>query len=334
LRIGESERKLAFLELNEIMCARHIAYGLDLHASFPLPGMRPAQEDGLPPLALELVAPAELDAAWSGRGESSAWIGRLGDGRELAIERGRDGDVLFSYGDRARFRLDARRRRLECAPLCEGLHWKQVLLGRILPNVAIALGYEALHASALDAPEGVVAVAAPSGTGKTTLALELMRRGWPLFADDVLTLGEGPGGVCAHPGTPHMNVGDGPAGAQAPDPAGATLATLAGERWIAVDASTVESRPVRMVCLLERQPDLPLEARVLPSSPLPLAPYMLGLSGDAERERRRFARYADLMCDATLMRLTAGVDERPADLADLIEQTLADRPALTFEGVG
>ena len=39
---------------------------------------------------------------------------------------------------------------------------------------------------------GVVAIMAPSGAGKSTLAAELMRRGWPLFADDVLVL-DGPG---------------------------------------------------------------------------------------------------------------------------------------------
>ncbi|MGH2852752.1 MAG: hypothetical protein ACRDLF_00975 [Solirubrobacteraceae bacterium] len=315
---------------------RHVAYGLDLRCSFPLPGMRAAAAEGLPLLALELLPPAELARAWSGPDGPPAWTGRVGDGRSLTIERGIDGDLLFTYGDRARFRLDASRERLDCAPLRAGLDWQQALLGRVLPNVAIMRGYEALHASAVGSPEGVVAVAAPSGMGKTTLALELLRRGWPLFADDVLTLGEGPAPtrVHAHPGTPHMNVAASPPAPLAPGEIGRTLGILSGERWVAVEESARAAAPVRMICLLERHAGLPLAAHVLPPSPLPLAPYMLGLEDDAERERNRFARYADLMGDATLIRLTCGSGHRPAELACLIEQVLSEPTALTVGGVG
>ncbi|MFI5003840.1 MAG: hypothetical protein ACHQE6_02380 [Solirubrobacterales bacterium] len=311
---------------------RHAAYGLDLHASFPLLGMQAGGRDDLPALTLELLAPAELEDAWSGPDGPPEWTGRLGDGCSLTIERGARGDVLFTYGDRARFRLDAPHERLDCAPLRTGLHWQQALLGRVLPNVAIMRGYEALHASAVDSPEGVVAIAAPSGMGKTTLALELLGRGWPLFADDVLTLGDAPEGVRAHPGSPHMNVADGPTAAIDPEQLGDTLGRLAGERWMAVHRTAGEPRPVRLVCLLERGPDLSLESQILPSNPLPLAPYMLGLAGDAERERGRFARYADLMSTASLMRLTCDTNDRPADLADLIEQTLTRRPVPAVGG--
>jgi hypothetical protein len=316
------------------MHARHVAYGLQLHASFAIPGMPSASAGELPRLALELIAPAQLADAWSGPDGSPAWSGRLGDGHELRIERGAAGDILFTYGRRARFRLDPTRQRLVCAPAVMGLHWQQVLVGRVLPNVALMRGYEALHASAIDSPGGVVAIAAPSGAGKTTLALELLRRGWRLFADDVLTLGAStePGHVCGYPGTPHMNVaGELPLDLD-PEEIGPTLGTLAGERWIAARAHASEARPVRMVCLLERGPGLPLALRALPPNPLPLAPYMIGLADDSAREGARFARYADLMGDATLVRLTAAEDSAPGELADLIEQALADRP--TLAGVG
>jgi hypothetical protein len=311
------------------MHARHVAYGLDLHASFSLAGMPAASADGLPTLTLERVGPAELEEQWSGAEGPPLWTGLLGDGYTLTIEQGRDGDTLFGYGDRARFRLDPTHTLLACAPLRMGLHWQRVLLGRVLPNVALMRGYEALHASAVDSPEGVVAVAGPSGMGKTTLALELLRRGWLLVADDVLTLGEGPEGVWAHPGSPHVNVADGPAATASTRALGATLGHLAGERWIAVHAAAEGPRPVRMVCLLERAPGRPLAGRAESATPLPLAPYMLGLAGDAERERRRFERYADLMSTAQLMRLSCDTDERPADVADLIERALGEQPAPT-----
>jgi len=120
--------------------------------------------------------------------------------------------------------------------------------------------------------------------------------------------------------------------ATATRPIGVTLGTLAGERWIVVDTDAPGSRPVRMVCLLERSPELALEARVLPTSPLPLAPYMLGLPDEVARERRRFARYADLMGSATLVGLTCGAGARPADVADLLEGALADTPELATIG--
>jgi hypothetical protein len=114
---------------------------------------------------------------------------------------------------------------------------------------------------------------------------------------------------------------------------GTTLGILAGERWIAVENSSAHSRPVRMVCLLERSPELPLAAQPLSESPLSLAPYMLGLPGDATREGRRFARYADLTSRATLLRLTCDMTATPSDLADLIEQALIEHSAPLAEAL-
>src|SRR5450759_3777566 len=156
----------------------YIAYGLALRSSFRLPGMVTTDEEGLPPLALELVTPAQLAAMWSGPDGMPVWRGCLGDGSDLTIERGTAGDLLFANGDRARFRLDPSVRSLSCAPRRAGLDWQRTLLTKVLSSIAVMRGYEALHASAVDSPWGAVAIAAPSGMGKTTLALELMARGW------------------------------------------------------------------------------------------------------------------------------------------------------------
>ena len=297
----------------------YVAYGLMLRSSFSLPGMAPAEAEGLPAVALELVAPAELEAAW-GTDRRPSWRGRLGDGQELAIARGTGNDLLFAYGERARFRFDRRAGLLECAPRdIADLAWQRVLLSRVLPNVSLAHGREALHASAVETPQGVVAIAAPSETGKSTLAAELTRRGWPLFADDVLVLAAGADGVEAHPGTPHVNLAK---GAARPDVRGATLGVLAGERWMTIGEG--ESRPcgVTAIFLFERGPGLALAASSLHSSPLVLAPYMLGLPDDVEGESTRFALYSDLIDSTALLRLTAGVADEPAALADTVERAL------------
>src|SRR5450759_5129269 len=283
------------MRVMEMLETRYVAYGLALRSSFRLPGMEPTSEEELVSLALELVTPAELETAWSGPDGPPAWRGRLGDGLALTVERGLAGDLLFTYGDRARFRLNPGGWSLACAPRRAGLDWQRTLLMKVLASVSVIRGYEALHAGAVDSPWGAVAIAAPTGMGKTTLALELMRRGWPLVTDDVLTLAATPEGVLAYPGTPHMNVSASPSEGPASEGIGPTLAVLAGERWVAARETAREARPVHAICLLERSRGLSLGVQILPANPLPLAPYILGLLDEAGRERRRFELYADLM---------------------------------------
>jgi hypothetical protein len=336
----EDGRKYDRPEFMDAMTTRrYVAFGLELRASFPLPGMASGEADELPSLQLELTTPDELRKAWSGSDGPPEWRGRLGDGLDLAIERGAAGDLLFSYGerapsegDRARFRLHPGMRRLDCAPTRPGLDWQRALITKVLSSISVMRGYEALHAAAVDSPDGVVAIMAPSGAGKSTLAIELLRRDWPLFADDQLTMDRTDGAVRAHPGTPHMNLAENLPAAIDPKTLGSTLGILARERWLAAHAITSHPRPVRMLCLLERGLGLPLEAHTLPANPLPLAPYMLGLSTDTGRQRDRFGLYADLMESTALVRLTAGLEHRPEQLADLLEQALASRPELIAGG--
>ncbi len=315
-----------------MLCAAH---GLRLDCSFALPGMVAADgpTDGLPALTLALRDPDELQRAWSGAGSEPEWRGRQGDGRELAIERGTAGDVLFTYGDLARFLLHAQMQRLDCAPTDSGQDWQRVLIGKVIPAISVMLGYEALHAAAIDSPDGVVAIMAPSGSGKSTLAAELLSRGWPLFADDQLTLGRVADSVLAHPGTAHMNLAQSLPGEINPHSLGDTLGVLSGELWLTARASTTQPRPVRMLCLLERGADLALEIHIQAANPLQLAPYMLGLSSDPERGPSRFRLYADLVETTPLTRLSAGLQYPPGQLADLVERALEQQPQVLAGGV-
>jgi hypothetical protein len=56
----------------------------------------------------------------------------------------------------------------------------------VLPIALQALGQEALHASAVLTPRGVLALCGISETGKSTTAFGLSRRGYPLWADDAV----------------------------------------------------------------------------------------------------------------------------------------------------
>jgi hypothetical protein len=302
----------------------YVLCGLRLRSSFRLEAVEDTSPGTVAEVTLSAVGEAELARAWSGPAAPRAWRGRLRDGAELRIERGRSDDLLFGYGEHARFHLDPARGELRClGSELEGAATQRVLLTRVLPLVAVARGAEALHAAAVETDAGAVAVAGPSGAGKSTLVAELVRRGAALLADDVLVLRRAPGGVRAYPSSPHLSL-DEPAGQL-----GAALAELGGKCWITVAGAA--RRPARLaaVVLLERGGERPLEVRELPPSPLPLAPYMLGLPDDEGREGERFALYSDLAAGARVLRLSAGEGDRPAAIAAALERALGlPAPAL------
>jgi hypothetical protein len=300
------------------MSVRCCAFGLRLEASFPLPGIGAAGDPDLPALSVELVDRAELERRWSGDAIEPDWVGLLGDGRELRLERGSAGDRLFSYGERARFHLAADELTLCCAPLGDGLDWQRALLSKVIPTVAVLRGYEALHASALETPHGAIALLAPSGAGKTTLALELLACGCKLICDDVLVLSEGEDGVLAHQATPHMNLEPEAAGRAAWEGLIEPLASFGEEEWAIARQSATDARPLSAVFLLARRPQPPSELHALAPSPLPLAPYMLGVRADAGRRRDRFGLYGTLASQAALFELSFGPEDSPEELAETI----------------
>ena len=308
------------------MVERFPAFGLSVEARFPLPIDSAPTGSDLPRVALEMEPPTRLASKWSGTAEPRAWRGRLGDEQVFAIERGREGDLLFHYGTRARFHLDARGRRIGCVPSDPaGVAWRRVLLTRVLPNVGIAHGYEALHASAVLTDRGVVAIVAASGAGKSTLALELVRRGRQLFADDTVTLGRSGEAIEAHPAAPFINL---PASAGDVSSLGADLGLVDGERWVAVDDHADAAAELAAIVLLDRGAGKTLEVGPVSGSPLALAPFMLGLPDDEGRDSTRFALYADLVESVPLLRLSADSAHAPADLAEALEGALGLAPRL------
>jgi HPr Serine kinase C-terminal domain len=304
------------------------AFGLDLRGPLALPGLV-GTAPGLPELRLQVVNSDELDAIWSGAATPGSWRGTLRDGSELTIRRGRDGDLLFGYGEAARYLLDPQGVRLLCAPADPGsLAWQRVLLSRVLPVVAIARGYEALHAAAVQTPAGVVGILGASGAGKSTLAAELVRRGHRLVADDVLVVGRSAEAVLAFPGGAHLSLEPG-----AEEGLGAqVIGELGGKIWAAVAAAATEAAPVVALFLLERG-EGPVAAQELPPSPLTLAPFMLGLPDDEGRDGARFSLYADLVAESRLIRLRGAASAPAWEFADALERTLGAPAAVAAGGM-
>lgn len=69
----------------------------------------------------------------------------------------------------------------------------------VLPLMLPALGTEVLHASAVIGADGVAALCGTSGTGKSTIAVALARRGYSMWADDAVAVDTAAPGPTAIP---------------------------------------------------------------------------------------------------------------------------------------
>jgi hypothetical protein len=79
-------------------------------------------------------------------------------------------------------------------------NWQRLFVAQALPLAATIRGLEPLHASAVNFGGEVIAISAPSGTGKTSIAMHLVARGAVLVTDDVLAVELTSSGVNVHPG--------------------------------------------------------------------------------------------------------------------------------------
>jgi hypothetical protein len=310
------------------------AFGMALTSDFqlPIPLAAPAPE---PDLKLALVDRRELALRWSGTERPAVWRARFSGGQDLAVEFGQGGDHLFTYGTAARFHLSADGGRLLCAPTHrDDPVWQRQLLDTILFSASLINGRDALHASAVLLPAGVAAVVSVRGGGKSTLAAELVGRGWPLVCDDVLVLEPTGRDVIAHPGPPIMNL---PLETLATTPPGRTLATFAedAEEWLAVDRAVTGAGRLATVFFLERRSGLEPEATPVEATALDLLPFAIYYRHLGGRERARFELMGDVAVTARCFRLTAPPVAEPVALAELVERSAESAPgSLAYEARG
>jgi hypothetical protein len=307
------------------------AFGLSLSVEGPTPPgeweMHPPLHE--PALQLRVVGPEVIVRSWSGRA-STGWDGVI-DGAPFVVERGIDGDHRFVHGAlpehsgtcsdemRAVHLLSADGSVLACAPSNPSEpSWWRVVLDSVLFTVALLDGYEALHAGAVVTPDGVIAITAATGGGKSTLLAELLGRGLVLMADDVLILEvRGTQAPLAHPAAPLMTV---PA-MRLPRLGRGNLAepicSLDGEHWIAVPVHP-ESLPLKALVVLDRRPGVQTNLEKIDGSLAPLLGSLLNFPRTPERQQTRFELASVLASTIDLWRLTADLDIQPDVLADML----------------
>jgi hypothetical protein len=287
------------------------AFGLSLRFEPQPPGAWAPPPAAEPRMQVRAVGSEEVLERWSGL-ESTGWEATI-DGAPFVAQRGQAGDHLFRHGEGSACYLSPDHAELLCAiDLAEPLAWR-VVLDSVLFSVALIVGYEALHAGAVEIPSGALAITAGAGGGKSTLLAELLDGGLALFSDDVVVLeARGEAAPLAHPGAPLMTV----PGSVDPLP-GQPIAVINDEHWVAVPTAAAPLPLVGLV-LLDRRPGL---ATALEGVGDPLALLLgsfLRFPRTAERERSRFEIAAAIAAHVTVLRLTAAPDVTPGELAELL----------------
>jgi hypothetical protein len=200
----------------------------------------------------------------------------------------------------------------------------------VLPLALQASGLEVLHASAVLTPRGVVAFCAGSGTGKSTVACGLARRGYALWADDAVALEIAEEAVHAIPlpfrlrlrpasasffgGPPTVGVESGAEHEERPERAPVRLAALCSLRRAAPsgDGTLVTSRRLS-------------PARALPAL---LADAQCFSLDDAVRKRRLVTQYLTVVARVAVVEITFQARlESLSSVLDAIESALAAVPA-------
>jgi hypothetical protein len=299
------------------------AFGLSIASAVSLPGLARGPASGGPrPLLIDVVPRLES----SGGERLVEWRDSAGD-IGLVIESDERG-LQFEVRGAGRYELSADGRRARCAPAPEtGFSWRRYLIGQVLPFAALLQGLEVFHASAVALDGEVIALAAGTGVGKSTLALNLHLAGAGFVTDDVLAVevvGDTP---LVHPGLGVAKVRR--AATELVDPAalGAPATSDAHELRYLVEPAP-QPLPLGTFCVLDHAADGVVRVRETDTPPFRLLASTFNLVvGTPERLAAQLSVCAVIARHARV--LTAAVPDRPDEraAARLRELLTADRLA-------
>jgi HPr kinase/phosphorylase len=170
------------------------AFGIELRADFRVPGVLESSNAGqVRPAAdryieLTLCERAQTRANWpAGTAQRSFELRRSGGRAVFTIDREPNAGYRVWIAGLGQCLISTGGDRILYAPPRGRSRW-HLLIGQGLPIAAALQGLEVLHASAVRMGSASIAFIAPSGTGKTSLALHLLAHGAEFLTDDVVAL--------------------------------------------------------------------------------------------------------------------------------------------------
>ena len=206
---------------------RYAACGLSLEADAPIPGARLIEGSGAADVRVTLHGSRARPGAGPGQvwGRPGAGLGQAPDVADTGPtcyvspyedERGvpsltvrvRGSSYLFSYGEGARFLIDASGSQVDAwwdPPLTDA-DASDFLLGGVLAFIVRLRGLVPVHASAVAIDGRAVLFAGAAGAGKSSTAAAFATLGLPVLSDDVVTVADAGGAVLAYPASPRVSV--------------------------------------------------------------------------------------------------------------------------------
>jgi hypothetical protein len=262
----------------------------------------------------------ELDVRWGAAAPQRARELRDPAGELLlSVDADPAAGYLVAVPAMGRFLVSPDGREVLCAPR-PGAAWSDLLTGQLLPLAATLRGLEVLHASAVALDGRALAVTAPPGYGKTSIALHLVLAGAPLLTDDAVALDPSAPRLTAYPGLGTLGVRPQEDALLEP-----------GERARLGEAEVAEGRlryrvpraagplPLGGLCVLRRlgAPDARMAVRVLdPVDPFTLLASTFNLSvRTPERLRRQLDLCGRLAAEVPVVALDAPAGVGARELA-------------------
>ncbi|HEX4838404.1 MAG TPA: hypothetical protein VFV03_07775 [Solirubrobacteraceae bacterium] len=249
-------------------------FGLDVYAEQPIPFLERSRAAASGRELFLHGGFADATAAgWPGAGELLCDERERDDTINFQIEAHPEAGYLIwgpSYGANV---LSADGRTVSCAPGASSeAAWQRLLVAQVLPFAAVLSGLEVLHSSAVLLDGRAIACLGPSRAGKTSVALELCRRGASFLTDDVLAIECRDGALIGHPGSPVASLdheeaariegrrSDPLTGAHDEQHDGQLLGVNSRERLVHVPAAT-EPAPLEALFFLDRRSGGPEQPR-------------------------------------------------------------------------
>jgi hypothetical protein len=182
------------------------AFGIELNADFGVPGLLEAVDGGrfdrqdARRIELTLGDAASAEARWPAASGERTFQLAASDGEPVfTIDHEPAAGYRVWIAGLGQCLIAPAGDRILCSPPQGRARW-QLLIGQGLPIAAALQGLEVLHASAVRTGSSATAFIAPSGTGKTSLALHLLAHGAAFLADDVVALEAAGDALIVHPG--------------------------------------------------------------------------------------------------------------------------------------